>query len=387
MINTKAQKGSYQDYLDGKTAGKLFHFRLLRKNNSTTITKSDGSRIEYVGRHTISAFNIITEKDKTGRLVQRTIRYIPGETSIYLDEQTSDRDVPKKKYSVEFLAGHKTVSGDEPLLLEWMMKSNFNDTNPNRRKDVKPLFELIDTAKIIDKVMENSKNESDALSFAFTGDWDEVLGYARVLGVNLNQSPQEVRYHLSQIAKRTPNNPDGPEKFLAGKNNPVNKKKYNVLKAIDSGYLVINHANNSISWGNNLLDPLYTAAMGKDVVDGFVNLLATDTGKLIYDAIIDMNQPYASQQAELKIPSKDSLEDLKSTVDPKTPVLHDLEQSDVELMDMIDLAKEAGLVTFSPPYWYKYKGDSFGKKEGFLNGLKNNPAMYKSFKYELSKLK
>lgn len=384
MITT-SKKGTLEDFQKNNIADKDFHFTLIKRNSNSSIIKSDGQPISYVGSHRIKCYDIITDK-KDGKVTSRTIRYIPGEQSIYMDMQSPDKDVPKKLYAVEIVNGRKLVSGNnDPLLLEWMMKTNWNASNPNRRQTVKPIFELVDTTKAINKVMENTKAEAEALSFAFSASWDEVYAYARVLNVNLDQSPEEIRYALSVIAKRSPYNPDGPEKFLEGKNSAAMKRKYNVLKAVDGGFLVINTANNSIALANNPHEPIYTALMGKDVVDGLVNLLSTEKGLLIYDAIIDFNQPQ-QEMAELNLPTRESMESAKADVKPKVAVLQDLEESDAELIDMVRHAKEKEVVTFVLPMWYKYRGDSFKGEEGFLNGLKSNPAMYKSFKYDLSKI-
>ena len=236
--------------------------------------------------------------------------------------------------------------------------------------------------------MQDSKVDSEAMSFAFAGAVTDVFAYARVLNINIEQSEEEVRFALSLLARRTKDKPNAPEVFMEGLKSATMRKKYNVLIAIDGGFLILNKNNNSISLSANPHDPIYTAVMGKDVVDGLVGLLSTDNGQRIYDAILDFNQPFSASEskAELNLPTKEVMEQSKADNKTKTAVLQDLEESDAELLDMLKLAKDNGIVEFKLPMWYSYRDDKFPKEEGFLNGLKSNPAMYKSFKYDLAKI-
>jgi hypothetical protein len=379
-----SNKGTYQDFLKGDIANKNFVFRLLKKTVNPSLVRSDGRPVYYVPSARIVAYNLINEKDPiSNQLKTRAIRLIPGEPSIYVDQQSKDSDNPKKKYSIEFINGLKIVSGNDPLLLEWMMKCNWNESNPNRRTAVKPKFELVDAVKNIQKEMTNSKVEAEALAFAFSGNVEEVFAYARVLNVDTTQSELEVRFSLSLLAKRTKDNPTAPEKFMEGLKSASMRKKYNVLKAIDTGFLVMNSQTNSIALSSNPYNPIYTAPLGKDVVDGMVNLLSTDKGQQIYDGIIANNQDLQVPEA-IEFNDKD-VADSMAISKPKAPILADLPESDAELLDMLKFAEDKGIVTFGLPMWYTYRGDKFAKKEGFLNGLKSNLAMYKSFKYDLEK--
>lgn len=380
-----SNKGTYEDFLKGDTAEKNFIFRLLKRKENPSMIRSDGRPVHYVPSSRIVAYNLINEKDPaTKQLKTRAIRLIPGESSIYVDMQSKDSDNPKKKYSIEFINGYKIVSGTDPQLLEFMMKCNWNDSNPNRRTSVKPKFELVDAAKNIQKTMVDSKVESEALAFAFTGNIEEVFAYARVLNIDTTQSELEVRFALSLAAKRTRENPSAPEKFMEGLRSASMRKKYNVLKAIDTGFLTVNNQTNSIALASNPYNPIYTAPLGKEVIDGMVNLLSTDKGQQIYDGIIANNQGEQAAEA-IEFDEKD-IKDSMAISNPKAPILVDLEESDAELLDLLKFAQEKELVTFKLPMWYTYKDDKFAGEKGFLNGLKSNPAMYKSFMYEVKKV-
>lgn len=379
-----SNKGTFEDFQKGDTAEKNFIFRLLERNENPSMIRADGRPVNYVPSFRIEAYNLINEKDPLTKVLKtRAIRLVPGEPSIYVDQQSKDSENKKKKYSIEFVNGFKIVAGNDPQLLEFMMKCNWNESNPNRRTAVKPLFELVDSAKNIQKTMTDSKVESEALAFAFSGNIEEVFAYARVLNIDTTQSELEVRFALSLAAKRTRDNTTAPEKFMEGLKSASMRKKYNVLKAIDTNFLVVNNQTNSIALSSNPYSPIYTAPLGKDVIDGLVNLLSTDQGKQIYDGIIANNQGEQAAEA-IEFDEKDVAASMAISK-PKTPVLADLPESDAELLDLLAFAQEKELVGFKNPMWYSYKDDKFAGREGFLNGLKSNQSMYKSFMYEVKK--
>ncbi len=392
-MKNQSVKGSYEDYLTGNIANKEFHFRLLKENGVPTLTDSKGQPVKHVGSHKIELFSIITEPDpKTGKPRQRTLRYIQGETSIYKDEQTDDKEVPKKKYFAEFNNGKKVLSGSsDASLLDAMMKHNLCLTNKFRVKTVsgqtvQPLYELIDVAKIIKKNMEADKIEAQAVSFAYDGDWEEVKAYASVLGVNLSQSVDEIRHDMKNLAKRTSVNPSGPEKFMAGLKDPTMKKKYYVMEAVEQGYLVINHPNNSIAWENNPLSPVHVAAEGKNIIDSFVNALSTQKGEHTYQAILDIVRPIEETIVpEAKVPSKSEIAEMRAAKNPGTPLLVVCEETDEQLESMVADAHERDIIEFTPPVWYKYKGGNYKKTEKLVEALKSNAVMLQCLKSDLKK--
>lgn len=377
-MNAQPQKGSLADYLSGKDiSDKIFTFRIINNYNpSPTYTTTDGRALARLGDGRVQAYAVIREKDKNDRFVRRTIRFIPGEPSIYQDEQSPDKDVPKKLTWLVFPRGVKVVSGHDNLLLKYMMSDNLNATNPNRLTDFQPVYELIDVAKIISKNMDDEESLDEAKLFCRKGDFEEVCAYARVLNVDINQLPLEIRWNLKQIAIAN------PDKFLAGLKDPLLKKKHHVLEAIDANYLVLNKQNNSISWASNLNNPLDVAPMGKDVIDSFVRKLTTDEGKLHYDAILDMLYPEAESSIRTAVPTKADMEAIKAQVKP-VAALFIAEETDEEIEAMLEEALEKGFVVFNKPMWYEFRGKKYMKKQGFVDGLKGDKELFKLFKVEI----
>lgn len=377
---TNSSKGSYQDYLKRDTIGKNFIFLLTKKNANPSFIDIKGRPQIYVGSFSIPNISIIRERDKNGLLVQRTIRYIPGESSIYKDEQSNDKDVPKKSYKITFLNGRKIIKGEDGLLLDFMMKCNKNATNPNRNTEVHVTFELFDNSIAVSKEIAKDKLISQVTAWCWDeGKWDEQKAYARVLNISLDQSSDEVKHNLKVIALRD------PEKFIRELKNPAMRKKHYVLEAIDREYLVLDSASNSISWKNNPYQPIAVATTGMDPVDVLVNKLSTDEGLLMYQTIVNLLTPESVVTTSMDIPNEYELAKMKqSKIVVEEPVSL-VDESDSELMDILESAIEKNIVTFQPPMWYKYKEESGKKKEGFVEKLKKNPVMLKSLKYEIQK--
>ena len=68
---------------------------------------------------------------------ERTIRYIPGETSIYKEEQSRDS---KLREPIVFYNGALTVDKSNPTLRKFLELSNRNKDNKHRKPSVKASF-------------------------------------------------------------------------------------------------------------------------------------------------------------------------------------------------------------------------------------------------------
>ena len=120
-MNTQLQRGSLADYQKGgDLSGMVFTFKIIEQNLNPSMSSSNGKPVRNRSIDRIEAFDLIREKGKDGRIVQKTIRYIEGEPSIYKDEQSPDKDIPKKKHYLEFPRGIKVVSGADNLLLKFI---------------------------------------------------------------------------------------------------------------------------------------------------------------------------------------------------------------------------------------------------------------------------
>ena len=381
MIKTSV-KGSLSDYLSGDIAGKDFTFRLVKQNVNPSMLNTNGQPIVFVGSFRLEAYSVINDRDpKDPRIVkQRTIRYIQGEPSIYKDQQSDDRDVPKKKYFIEFTNGRKIVNGtNDAALLDFMMKCNQNKSNENRKTATQPLFELVDNTANVKNAMQKDKARAEAEHFCYYGEWDQVAPFARVLNVNMNQSADEVRYDLKLIATRD------PEKFLRDMKRPELRRKHYVLEAIDMGFLSVNKQTNSICWSSNPESPLDVAPAGKDVIDTFCIKLGQDDFAPVYEAIVDAVKPAPMVVTKPFVPEKASFEGMKSQTIVNPAANGIVEESTAELADIIEKCIEKGIIATKPPVWLVYDGVNYKKVEGMVEKIKNDLEIVKNLKYELHK--
>lgn len=373
----KLLSGSYQDYLNGDTANKKFKFRLLKHNLSPSLTHSTGRPRQFVGTCTFPAIGIIDEL-VNGKWEKRVIRYIPGEKSIYKDEQSSDDKIPKKMFNIKFENGGRTVPGTDRLLLEFFMKYNLNLTNPNRT-DVTPKFELVDTDKYIKEAQAKDLASDKAKFFCREGNWEEVVALAMVLGVDTEADSDEVRWNLRNIAERDPN------KFLGHMKDPKMKMKYHVLKAIEKGFLVVNHQANSVSWLTNRDQPIFYGVVGRDIIDGFVNELATVDGNRLYNAITEMIYPPQKLDTKIITPTAQEMADAIKAANPPKAMLEASSKTDEEITALIEKALKEELVTSSGTVpWLTYIGKKYKKTDALLFALKSDKAMLDAFAESLA---
>lgn len=369
----KILSGSYQDFVDGNTADKKFQFRLTKFNRSPSFVDAKGRGQIYVNICDMPNTGIITEKNSKGEWVNRVIRYIPGEQSIYKDQQSDDEANPKKRVSIRFERGFKTVGGKrDRLLLEFLMKCNLNATNPNRT-EIEPWFELVDTDKTIKEAMAKDEALDEAKYFCRKGAWDEVKAVAMVLGLKSDLTTDETRWNLRTIAERD------PQKFLDLQKDPKMKMKYSVLEAIDKGFLVINHQANSIAWLTNRLNPIYTAVIGRDIVDGFVNQLSTIEGLPLYNAILGMIYPQSDKLPKMVIPTQEEMDKAKLAANPPAPMLKDCILNDTEVKELIEKGirnEVIGLKGNMP--WLTFGAGKYPKAEGFAKVLKSDEELLKT---------
>ena len=113
----------------GKKSEKPSLYRLItgKKNKFT-------KRTQYPVVYMIRAEDIIYDPIKQ---VNRKIRYIPGEASIYEDEQKKDAKV---KAPIIFNEGVLVVNNQNPTLKAYLDNCNSNKNNPNRMKDRTAVF-------------------------------------------------------------------------------------------------------------------------------------------------------------------------------------------------------------------------------------------------------
>lgn len=203
----------------------------------------------------------------------RKIRYVPGETSIFVDEQP---ETARMREPIAFNNGYLFVDHTNPTLKKYLDTCNANGSNPHRIKNKSVLFTVKDDEKSAQDKIAQVSDVMDAVQSALKMPLNQLIGYAKVLGVNTDKSVDEIRWDMKIQAEK---NPSG---FLAGMNDPRTEMKQLLLMAEESG--IISMKKSAVTWvssGNTICVP----AIGVKPIDRMVDFCSEGEGEQIYAEI------------------------------------------------------------------------------------------------------
>jgi len=258
-----------------------FVFFLNKKNENPTI-----QNVRYPVSVSIPLIDEIYD-DKAD--TNRVIRYMVGEKSIYLDEQTN-KDKTKKSF-VEFTNGMKVVDHREKTLLDFMRKSNYNTATENRMPGITPLFHEYVPGKGSEVAMENEERVIRAKSAVYDLDVNTLLSVARSVNINTQQDPRDVRYAVSKIAEKD------PERFMKILKSPNTSRKNTILQAIDKGIIYVDKKSKTVRWLKTD-QAIITAPVAVDPIDYLVDFTFSIDGELFLSEIIKLTKVEVKQEQE-----------------------------------------------------------------------------------------
>lgn len=206
---------------------------------------------------------------------QRTIRYVKGQTSVFADKQKDD---VVAKVPITFNNGFLIVEHTNPNLKKFLDMCNGNFDNPNRSKNSSPSFGLENSEKKAKEKLDRSRDELNAVTTALTMSVDKLVGYAKVLGVNVKKSTDEIRYDMKVLAEKDPSG------FIAGLDNPLTDMKGLILKAKEYKILILE--TNRIMWNiGGKKTVIANVPMGVKPLDHLAELCLTVDGEPIVTQI------------------------------------------------------------------------------------------------------
>lgn len=376
MSNPIKPKGTYKDFVNNDASGKIFVFELMNKNpqGATMSSKETGKVVPFPMSFPIPCVGTVFEK-KGDKTYPRKIRYVVGENSIYVDEQSNDKDFPKVKVMASFVNGRIEVDGDDTPRLNFFMKWDINATNPNRDTKKEKLFKLVDTSVLATAAREKSKVEFDVMTWCHTADFRTKIRPLAALfftDEQMVQNSEDIRWNLEIMAKRN------PQMFKDMLDNPITERKIIIKRAIIDGHIVINVVHNAIAWAQNPSAPFTVASPGTDVIEDFANKSKSGDGQKYYDAIYNLVNP--SVQPESKV----LVEQVKKEEVNLSSQIKSASENDAELIAIIDKAIEMKIITKSTNnVWFKYRDESRNSKEKFVELLRSNPIILKILKGEI----
>ena len=267
VVEAKQNKKSYSLPTFEKKVSKPVIYRLNQAGS-----KDKKGRPVFPVSYMIRAEDIIYDPEQD---TERVIRYIPGETSIFKDEQGKEA---KLKEPIIFSNGAIIVQKQNPLLRKFLDMSNLNTSNPNRNTNRRPVFYRVDEGKSAAENVSKEMKKIDATHLALKMPLDKLVGYAKILGINTNKSTDEIRWDMKVLAEKDPTS------FVAGYDNPQNDLKQVILKAQE--YNMISLSTNEITWVMGDARPLIChVPIGIKPMDKMVDFCMTDEGRVVLDEI------------------------------------------------------------------------------------------------------
>tara|TARA_R110002012_G_scaffold145441_1_gene303757 strand:+ start:7699 stop:8643 length:945 start_codon:yes stop_codon:yes gene_type:complete len=235
-------------------------------------SKDKRGRVVYPVIYMLKAEDVVYDSEKD---VNRKIRYIPGEASVYEDEQKKESKV---KSPITFNNGFLAVGRQNPTLKKFLDHCNANNNNPNRFNTSSPVFKMVDNESDAKKKIEKSMKVLDAIRLALEMPLDKLVGYARTMGVNVNKSTDEIRYDMKVLAEKD------PASFITGMDDPKTEIKQVLYKAKEYGIIDMNKSN--VVWVKGNQRPVIThVPLGVEPMDHMTEYCMAGAGETVLDHI------------------------------------------------------------------------------------------------------
>lgn len=227
--------------------------------------------------------------EETG--TERNIRYLEGVSTIWEDEQEHLSEQKKRsRPDIRFVNGYLRVPANKPSLLEFLMKSNMNESNKNRMAGTKSLYKLLDFQAEEEKNLEKAETRMQAMKIAMEAPLDMMIPHAKYLGIrftnnqNVERGDKAIRFDYLDVADKK------PDMFIKTYNNPLVKIQYIVQKAAASGLIDTSSVKGQAIWGDS---KSFIAQIpdGKTPIEFLSEFCLTEKGKEFYSQIKHMVNP------------------------------------------------------------------------------------------------
>lgn len=289
----------------------------------------------------------------------RDIQVVPGEMSIYMDEQT-DEGKKANPISKEFSKdGDLIVEAREDQTLEFLMRCNFNETNPDRDKSKKAWFGLLDLKQGMDSEMKKDEQEAEAANWCYKTEFKHIVRYARVLGMDTEVDPEQLRHGLRHLARKD------PQKFNDGLKNKLTLRKFYVLEAMDKGLIKVDLKSNTISWGNGNL--ITHSPLGKNPVDHFVDMSISTT---------EFDMAFRAIQQELEPGLDKPKQEVETRSEIKTDDGHPVAPIDINssVEQIIETCVQRGVIK-KKASWFLYGDRKFLGNKNLIEEMNNDAVL------------
>lgn len=170
----------------------------------------------------------------------RAIRFLPGEQSIFVDEQEKngktlpDNIINNPNNRFEIINGEIRVQPHQKTKLQFLDMCNFNADSEYRTGTKAALFTRISETKSVEDLQAKQKAQKEAIEKAFGASDEQILFHAKYLGIPLNDhATSATRSEEAVIADYRQVAIDEPVKFLKTFDDEDLKLKYKIEKSIE----------------------------------------------------------------------------------------------------------------------------------------------------------
>lgn len=279
------------------------YFQQLGSSKEPDLTK----RIAHGGRMEVPWVDTISEKDeKTGKMVNRMIRFIARATSIYVDEQILEgfpRDYGLKSTSMQrnvsqdfIYISNGTIEADpitQQNLVEYLKKADYNGSKEGRNKSKMLIYYFTDLQFKAKKLLDENKDKNKAhyLIDQLLGDTRKQNDLARVFSIDTNLSEEEL---LMQLHARADISPDLIINAMQG--DTVNAQIV-ASQAVEFGIVVYEKYAYLYPTGDRIKG--FKIGTDPDVAfKGFVKFLQSDEGQSHYQNLQKQIEARAESEAK-----------------------------------------------------------------------------------------
>jgi len=196
----------------------------------------------------------------------RTMRYCPGENSVWLDEQFKD----SIREHVVFRDKNLVVPQTKPNLIKFLKLHPDNVSNGGTQ------FELVQPGKQVEENLDNEFLVADAIEVIKKTSIDELIPVAYALGVSVDQNDRGIKHGLVRAAKQN------PEKFMSTLSSPMVKARANVRQAFD--FNIVSMHGGAVVW-TDTRKMIVSVPVGQDKEEVMTRFCMTDNGAPVLSEI------------------------------------------------------------------------------------------------------
>ena len=219
---------------------------------------------------------------------ERNIRYLEGVSTVWEDEQEHLTDQKRRQRpDIRFVNGFLKVPSNKPSLLQFLNKSNMNESNKSRMSGSKSIYKMLDFHAQEEQNMEKAEVRMNAMKIAMDAPLEMMIPHAKYLGIlftnnqNVERGEKAIRFDYLNIADKR------SEMFISTYNNPLVKIQYIVQKAMASGLIDTGSVKGQAIWGDSK-SFIVQIPDGKSPLQFLAEFCLTEKGKEFYSQIKHM---------------------------------------------------------------------------------------------------